>query len=1125
MQRILSKRVLRDIRENLLRYLALFFLVALVMYMVVAIVGAAETIIQGTEESDRIHHREDGQFGVFVPLTEDETRQIEEKGVTLQRDFSLDFHLGLSTFRVYQTRESVDLFVPAEGKELPAQGEILLEQHYAEKHELQLGDTFTVGGKDFLVAGIGSTPDYDAAFEKTSDTTVDSNLFGFGFVTAEDYETLKAGGQNFRTEDYTYTYLLNDTMTDQELKELLQTFELDRSKVTDTYFLEMLADAEETKNDIQDGIQELLDGVDELVDGVDELAEHNADLTDAADTLFDAMLEQVNDSLKDAGVEVTLTSANYEQQLNAMIANPHAYTASMRQDLQDAKKSLEELQEFRDGVKSYTDGVNAASAGGGALVGGMSKITENSAALNQGADAIFNAILGMVNEQLQAQFGAAGIPFSGLTADGYGEQLEQMAAMLTQMGASQTAAQLSAVKGQLDTVAQFRDGVKAYTAGVGEAAGGSQELFQGLSVLYTASEPLVSGTDAVVDALMDMVEAQLEESHITVELTADNYKEELDRLTAEGSSVDVKLKDSLKDAKDTLADLEDFREGIIDYTDAVDEIADGSRELRDGVQELQDEANDMIDEYFTFDIDNLTSFLVAGDNPRINAASGDVVINKYAGIVSGIILMIMFTYVISVFVVHNIEKESSVIGALYALGVTRGQLLFHYLLNPMMISFLGGVAGCILGFSEYGTGWQMQDSIVYFSLPPMDIVTPAYLLVYSLVMPPVTAAVVNCLVISKKLKRTALSLLRNEQTAGRAGRIRDMNLGNMKFLHRFQIRQLLREMRSAVAVVIGMFICLLVLMISADCYVLCKNFGTACLDETTYAYMYTYKYPTEEVPEGGTPAYVESLKKEAYGYNLDVTVLGIDNDNPYFPVVTSDKKNEVVISSAAAQKFGVKVGDKLVLSDEVNERDYAFTVKDIVHFASGVYVFLDRDAMQELFDQEDDYYNVVFADYALNIDNGRLYSTVSRENVEESSQIFTDMMGPMVTLLVAISALIFMIVMYLMMKVMIDRSAFSISLMKVFGYRRGEIRRLYLDGNFYIIILGALLGVPVAKWCMDLLFPYFISNVAIGMDLQFPPMLYGMIYGGILICYLVINFLLVGRLNKLVPAEVLKNRE
>ncbi len=1125
MQRILSKRVLRDIRENLLRYLALFFLVALVMYMVVAIVGAAETIMQGTKESGRIHHREDGQFGVFVPLTDDEIAQITEKGVTLQRDFSLDFHLGQSTLRVYRERETVDLFVPSQGSEVPAQGEILLEQHYAEKHELGLGDSLTVGGRDFIVTGIGSTPDYDAAYEKTSDTTVDSNLFGVGFVTAEDYEALKAGGENFRTEDYTYTYLLNDAMTDQELKELLQSFELDRSKVTDTYFLEMLADAEETKNDLQDGIRELLDGVNELADGVDELAEHNAELTDAADTLFDAMLEQVNDSLKDAGVEVTLTSSNYEQQLNTMIANPHAYTASMRQDLQDIKKSLDELQEYKDGIKAYTEGVNAASDGSGKLVVGMGQLTANSDALNQGADAIFNAILGMVNEQLQAQFNTFGFPFSGLTTDGYGKELDQMAVMFTQMGYSQVAAQLSTVKGQLDTVSQFRDGVKAYTKGVGEASIGNQQLFGGLSTLYTASEVVVDGTDAVVDALIDMVEAQLKESDITVDLTADNYKEELERLTAEGSSVDAKLKDSLKEAKDTLADLEDFREGIIDYTDAVDEIADGSRELRDGVQELQDETDDMIEEYFTFDIDNLTQFLIAADNPRIDAAAGDVIINRFAGILAGIILMVLFTYVISVFVIHNIEKESSVIGALYALGVTRGQLLFHYLLNPMLIAFLGGVVGCILGFSKYGTGWQMGDSIAYYSLPPIRIVTPGYLLFYSLIMPPVTAVVVNYLVINKKLKCTALSLLRNEQTAGKAGRIQNMNLGNMKFLLRFQIRQMLREIRSAFAVVIGMFICLLILMMSIDCAVLCINFGNACLEETKYAYMYTYKYPTEDVPEGGIPAYVENLKKEAYGYNLDVTVLGIDDDNPYFPIVTADKKNEIVISSAAAQKFGVKVGDKLVLSDEVNERDYAFTVKNIVKFTSGVYVFLDRDVMQELFDQEDDYYNVVFADHVLDIDNGRLYATVSKENVEESSQIFTDMMGPMVVMLVAISALIFMIVMYLMMKVMIDRSAFSISLMKVFGYRRREIRRLYLDGNFYVILLGALICVPLAKWSMDLVYPYCIANVAIGMDLKFTPQIYIMIYGGILLCYMVINFLLVGRLNKLVPAEVLKNRE
>lgn len=107
-----------------------------------------------------------------------------------------------------------------------------------------------------------------------------------------------------------------------------------------------------------------------------------------------------------------------------------------------------------------------------------------------------------------------------------------------------------------------------------------------------------------------------------------------------------------------------------------------------------------------------------------------------------------------------------------------------------------------------------------------------------------------------------------------------------------------------------------------------------------------------------------------------------------------------------------------------------------------------------------------------------------------------------------------------------DRSfRLSISLMKVFGYRRREIRRLYLDGNFYVILLGAVICVPLAKWSMDLVYPYCIANVAIGMDLKFTPQIYIMIYGGILLCYMVINFLLVGRLNKLVPAEVLKNRE
>lgn len=112
---------------------------------------------------------------------------------------------------------------------------------------------------------------------------------------------------------------------------------------------------------------------------------------------------------------------------------------------------------------------------------------------------------------------------------------------------------------------------------------------------------------------------------------------------------------------------------------------------------------------------------------------------------------------------------------------------------------------------------------------------------------------------------------------------------------------------------------------------------------------------------------------------------------------------------------------------------------------------MNIDSMRELFGQEDTYFNVVFSDRKLSIPSGKLYSSLSRQEIEKSSEIFVNMMMNMIYTLLIVSAVIFCVVMYLMMKVMIDRSAFGISLVKIFGYRMKEIRKLYLNGNFYVI--------------------------------------------------------------------------
>lgn len=551
-------------------------------------------------------------------------------------------------------------------------------------------------------------------------------------------------------------------------------------------------------------------------------------------------------------------------------------------------------------------------------------------------------------------------------------------------------------------------------------------------------------------------------------------------------------------------------------------ITEGAVNLAEGMGKLKDNTDELLDKYFKVNINNLTQFITAEDNSRIKASAGDQVINKYVGMVAGIIIMVLFTYVISVFVIHGIERESSVIGTMYALGVKKKELMMHYLTLPVLITLIAGICGTLIGFSRYGVDIMMQDCYTYYSVPKLQDLHLVYLIIYGVIMPPMVAALVNYFVINKKLSKPALKMIRNEQ---KNSRISNINLGKIGFVSRFQIRQMLREARTGFTVIFGMFISLLVMMIGIECYVMCHNMSVQNKADTKYEYMYSYKYPQEQVPEGGEVCYAETLSKEAYGYNLDVTLLGIDNKNPYFDVNTVKGKNKVVVASSTAEKFNLKKGDKLILEDKANNMDYAFTVEGIVPYSVGLHVFMDINSMRELFNQNEDYYNVVLSSKKLNIDAGRLYAVTTKEDISKSSDVFIDKMVPMIIMMIVVSAIIFCVVMYLMMKVMIDRSAFSISLIKIFGYRTREIRKLYLNGNFYIVSVGAALCIPLAKKLMDMMYPYFVSNVACGMNLAFSWQLYLGIFGGIMLLYFVINQLLVGRLKKLIPAEVLKNRE
>lgn len=639
-------------------------------------------------------------------------------------------------------------------------------------------------------------------------------------------------------------------------------------------------------------------------------------------------------------------------------------------------------------------------------------------------------------------------------------------------------------------------------------------------------------SDTVVDSKVFGTVFVTEGAYDKLHATGESVKTEtyLYAFRLKGKTTCDDVKDALEDIKVDTDRIDDeyFQEywdrtgaAINDFKEGIKELKSGANELADGVAELKKETDSFLKDYDT-DFANITSFVTSDDNPRTGGAADDQQINVQAGYFFGVLLMLLFTYVISVFVVHGIEKESSVIGALYALGVKRRDLMMHYLTLPVIVTTVAGIIGFLIGISNVGIPVQMADAYAYYSIPAMDVKIPLILIVYGIVMPPLVAIVVNYFVIRKKLSQTALSLIKNEVKQPKGSNV---DLGDMGFVGRFRVRQMLREMRTGLTVVIGMFIALICLMLSLNTATFCSKVKKQNVEDTHYEYMYTYKYPTENPPEGGEAAYAKTLKKEVYGYNWDVTVLGLSKNTKYFDVDLKDGKNRVAISSSFAEKYGYSVGDEIVLHDEENDIDYGFTVDSVTQYTPAFYVFMTIDDARELFGAGSDEYNVVFSDKDLEVDPARLYATTTKTDIESAAGIFADQMRSMVIMIVIISTLIFVVVMYLMMKVMIDRSAFSISLIKVFGFRTKEIRKLYLDGNFFIIAIGAAICLPLAKLIMSAVYPSLVSNVNCGVKLTFAPWLWAVLYGGILVLYFIINRVLVGRLNKIVPAEVLKNRE
>lgn len=273
----------------------------------------------------------------------------------------------------------------------------------------------------------------------------------------------------------------------------------------------------------------------------------------------------------------------------------------------------------------------------------------------------------------------------------------------------------------------------------------------------------------------------------------------------------------------------------------------------------------------------------------------------------------------------------------------------------------------------------------------------------------------------------------------------------------------------------------------------------------------------------------------------EILLYGLADNSRYLPIdfqeTVSDKdvsKKEdasdatpAYISSAYADKYLLDIGDEITLKEAYEDDTYTFSIEGIYDYEGGLTVFLPQDTLNELFDLGSDYFSGYLSDSEItDIDQKYIGSVIDLDSLSKISRQLNVSMGSMMYLLDGFSIVLFMILIYLLSKIIIEKNAQSISMTKILGYSDREISSLYLLSTTIMVVVFLLLSFPIETVLMNALFRgIMISSISGWIPLYIDPVLYVKMFLLGFGTYLLVALIEYRRIRKVPMDQALKNIE
>ena len=515
----------------------------------------------------------------------------------------------------------------------------------------------------------------------------------------------------------------------------------------------------------------------------------------------------------------------------------------------------------------------------------------------------------------------------------------------------------------------------------------------------------------------------------------------------------------------------------------------------------------------------ITDFVAQQDNNAINFTGDDMGGDRVMIQWLLYIVIAVLAFAFAVTTRNTIEKEASVIGTLRASGYTKGELLRHYIALPIIVTIVAAIIGNILGYTI------MKDYVVTiyyhsYSLPSYTTLWNFEAFILTTVIPALIIFVINLIVLYHSLSIPPLQFLRHELKNKQKKKTIRLKYG--KFMTRFRFRVILQNKSTYVTMFFGIFLASVLMMFGIMFTPLLQNFKTEVQNSKISNYQYILKAPLPTETEDAEKYAVCSLIND---HDEEITVYGISEDSKYLDDIDFSKDG-VVLSDGLMEKYSIKEDDTITLSEKIESKDYDFKVNGSYHYPATMAVFMPIEQFNEVFDMEDDYFSGYFSEKKItDIDELYIASTITEQDLTIMADQLEDSMGTMFILFCGFAILLFMLMIYLLSKLIIEKNANAISMIKILGYTNKEASKLYNRATAIVVIISLLISVFVSEYLIRILYKAMMLEYTGWLTYYIAPWVYVAVFVTGVVCYAIIHFIEMKRIRKIPLSVALKNME